>query len=573
MRSTIAYVLPCAVLLALSILAEGRTFQFQATRELTSIQRRAPIDAKGPKIDNIKGIRYTTSVTVNGKDVVVLLDTGSTDLWVAPPGGIGKFNDSAIPLDLKYGDGSYGVSGTIGVAPFEMGDFKIEQQAFLNAKENTIAATTELGIHGVLGLAFQHGTASPINLAIKSKYGMDATWGRSVLHNIFEKNPDEPNFIAIDLARSDDMEDVVGGSFGIGEYDEKWAAVVNAPPLPLFPRGADRWTVLLEGIKVNGETIKLKPSTAKPPAPAGSLVALLDTGAPPITVPSYITDAIYSKIPGARLYKGPDASRWFVPCNGTASVSFTLGGQDFPLNPVDLTDVETMDDGTTSACMASITSTDEKGLPFEALLGTPFLRNVYTVYDFGDKQPDGTNGDPYIKLYPQTDAAKAAAQAPIIRAKTMQGYPPEIDAEKLNAEIDAAMGGTTTDPTSVTGEKDGESLLEAAGSSGGGSLGPAMIGLLAANLIVTIIVAVFGILNCRRHKGEASSSRSGGGTFSTVSSWAPTLGKPYASVPASDVEEGKISSWTRQPKPYASGPKEGEEGDKLLYGQPTAYAP
>ncbi|KAF5335998.1 hypothetical protein D9611_006300 [Ephemerocybe angulata] len=40
------------------------------------------------------------------------------------------------------------------------------------------------GIYGILGLAFQHGTASPINLKIKKRFGMEATWGRSVLHNI-----------------------------------------------------------------------------------------------------------------------------------------------------------------------------------------------------------------------------------------------------------------------------------------------------------------------------------------------------------------------------------------------------
>ena len=47
---------------------------------------------------------------------------------VYPPGGLGTFNDTGLPLELHYGDGSYGVSGTIGVAPFEFGDYKIDQQ-------------------------------------------------------------------------------------------------------------------------------------------------------------------------------------------------------------------------------------------------------------------------------------------------------------------------------------------------------------------------------------------------------------------------------------------------------------
>ena len=82
-------------------------------------------------------------------EVLVALDTGSTDLWydplllltllpsqsivsrVAPTVDIGTFNDSGIPLELLYGDGSYGVSGTIGVAPFKLGTYDVPQQGTL----------------------------------------------------------------------------------------------------------------------------------------------------------------------------------------------------------------------------------------------------------------------------------------------------------------------------------------------------------------------------------------------------------------------------------------------------------
>jgi len=47
---------------------------------------------------------------------------------VIPPGGIGDYNDTGIGLSLRYGDGTYGVEGTIGVAPFEFGPYRIEKQ-------------------------------------------------------------------------------------------------------------------------------------------------------------------------------------------------------------------------------------------------------------------------------------------------------------------------------------------------------------------------------------------------------------------------------------------------------------
>jgi hypothetical protein len=50
---------------------------------------------------------------------------------VDPLGGVGSYNDTRIPLSLNYGDGSYGVSGTIGIAPFEFGPYRVENQGLL----------------------------------------------------------------------------------------------------------------------------------------------------------------------------------------------------------------------------------------------------------------------------------------------------------------------------------------------------------------------------------------------------------------------------------------------------------
>ena len=125
----------------------------------------------------------------------------------------------------------------------------------------TITGFLELGIYGLLGLSFNVASASPINAAVHAVYGPEATWGKSVLDNIFEQHPDEPNFIAIDLARTDDLEDTSGGSFGIGEYDSRYLAVKNAPKLAQFPKGGDirsliqsKHNVLLPGVNSNHYT-------------------------------------------------------------------------------------------------------------------------------------------------------------------------------------------------------------------------------------------------------------------------------------------------------------------------------
>lgn len=241
---------------------------------------------------------------------------------VIPPGGIGAFNDTGIPLDLSYGDGSYGVEGTIGVSPFSFGPYQIERQAFLNAAQSTIGGLQENGIFGLMGLSFDFDSASPINAAIKSIYGDDATWSRSVLRNLFAQNPAEPNFIGLDLARTGDLEDTTGGSFAIGEYDSRFAAVQTQPKLAQFPKEGDRWTTLLEGISVNGNPVTIDSTIAG--VPAGKAQVLLDTGDPNSIFPLSVLDGIYSQIPRSALYNYGGSRVWIIPCNTTAHVEFTF---------------------------------------------------------------------------------------------------------------------------------------------------------------------------------------------------------------------------------------------------------
>lgn len=190
--------------------------------------------------------------------------------------------------------------------------------------QSNVQKLHELGIDGLLGLSFNVRRSSPINHAIQSLYGEGATWGHSVLQNIFDQHPDQPNYIAIDLARTHDWEDTDGGSFGIGEVEEKYAAVLNTPKLPQFPKGGPRWTVLLEGIKVNGSPIELKSRISG--VPAGRMQALLDTGDPNAIMPTFLRNAIYSNIPGAIFWDTEDGDRiWIVPCNSTANVVLTFG--------------------------------------------------------------------------------------------------------------------------------------------------------------------------------------------------------------------------------------------------------
>ena len=60
---------------------------------------------------------------------IVLYSRNMRDIRVLPddrPDGL--YNVTDISVQMRYGDGSYGVDGAIAVAPFQMGTFNVSQQ-------------------------------------------------------------------------------------------------------------------------------------------------------------------------------------------------------------------------------------------------------------------------------------------------------------------------------------------------------------------------------------------------------------------------------------------------------------
>ncbi|KAF9530508.1 aspartic peptidase domain-containing protein [Crepidotus variabilis] len=501
------------------------------------------------KVGNVNDMRYTTNITVNGKSVTVALDTGSTDLWVNPPGGIGPFNDTKIPVTLAYGDGSYGAKGTIGVGPATLGTYTVEKQAFLDVTQSTIKGLDDIGVYGILGLTFDLAQASKINDAIKAIDGDDATWGHSFLHNVFDQHPDQPNFIAIDLARSDDLEDTVGGSFYIGEYDPTYAGVAKAPHLTQFPEGGNRWTILMEAIEVGGSAVPFKTSIKG--VPSGQAQTLLDTGNPNALFPTSTWNAIYSKIPGA--VTSSDLGVWILPCNTTTLVELTFGGEKFPIHPLDLSTIsepiDLPDGRTVTACVSALQGADgfsDDG--FEVALGDSFLRNVYSVYDFGDAKTK-----PYIQLLNQITPDKAVAQVASIRGKTLATLPIEISPAELLQIISSdsnALPTSTDTPIEPTGKssannKSKTSTSELSTDGNGLNLnvdtedlkkyGLIAIGLLCVNALIGVVLIVFAVLNCVR-KGATRKS----GPIMASSQYAPVkLQDDYGHAPSSYATEPK----------------------------------
>ncbi|CAK5272198.1 unnamed protein product [Mycena citricolor] len=391
---------------------------------------------------NKYNVRYTTNITISGRVVNVVLDTGSTDLWVMPPDGLPAFKDTGINTKIVYGNGYDYVAGDIGTGEFQLDSYIIPNQAFLKVNDASAAeqGDFQLGIYGVWGLGFNTPGSSRINDAVTQAYGSSATWGQSALANIFAQDPTKADYIAISLSRNGDSAGSADASLAIAEYDTHYTQVANAPRLSQSPPGSGSWTVTLDSISVGGK--KLNWPTTLQNVPRGKNIVAVDTGTTNAMLPAAQIAAIYGSIPNAvfaanaqlRIPQTQYSSTtgvWVVPCTASISVSLTFGGQTFPIHPLDMTDIQIVasPDGKSqyTVCIGSFTDVGTIVSGFsDGLVGDSFLRNAYTVFDFatGGNVPPGTT--PFVQMLSVTDATKAQADYLSVRRALLRSYPPEL---------------------------------------------------------------------------------------------------------------------------------------------------
>lgn len=156
------------------------------------------------------------------------------------------------------------------------------------------------------------------------------------------------------------------------------------------------------------------------------------------------------------------------------------------------------------------------------LLGDAFLRNVYSLFDYGDFT--GEKGDQvanaYIQVLALTDPEDALADFNRSRSAALAQSPPEATFEILQQEVQAANNSTTTSTSSKSSPTSNGKAVENAVQSDDlqdsasvvdkfNAYGPAIIGLLSGNLLVGIILCAIGLSVCiKRGASVGSASRS-----------------------------------------------------------------
>ncbi|KAH8829525.1 aspartic peptidase domain-containing protein [Flagelloscypha sp. PMI_526] len=381
---------------------------------------------------------YTVPIKFGAQELSVMLDTGSSDLWVLStncsstdclslPKYSPSLSSSYVTLNeafsLSYLLGS--VTGSVGEDTLTLGPYQILQQAFALANATNGLGLASSGMSGILGLAF------PLAASITS--------GQTVLQNIFSALPESNRFFAVKLSKHNAPQNASTSSFTIGSLDHDIANDTSQfHNIPVSRVGGDNynyWKVPLNSVTVNSTSIPLPTSLV---AGSETPLAVLDTGTTLILGPHSAVDAFWSSVGqlGKVVRKNNETGRWEVRCERAIQVSLTLGMESFPLDPAEVNWKPIDMDG--SWCLGGIQANDEVESG-DWLLGSTFLR-VSVVFPHINHRPSliysnqnvyvlhyGANSthEPHIGLLPMINATEALYQFRSLRAN--DNLPPTTD--------------------------------------------------------------------------------------------------------------------------------------------------
>lgn len=171
------------------------------------------------------------------------------------------------------------------------------------------------------------------------------------------------------------------------------------------------WTVQLSNIALNNTIFNVNSTYRSIGVPS---IAVIDAGTNGIYGPEQDVAQVFTKIKDARQVA---TGQWAVPCNTQATLGFSFGGRYVNLQPSDWMYAAVAG---SSFCLAWPVASPSVGDGVDWTLGTPFLKNVYTVFSYG------INGvqPPQIGFLPLTDTVptptNSSAPVPITPAAPSQ---------------------------------------------------------------------------------------------------------------------------------------------------------
>ncbi|CAO3640499.1 unnamed protein product [Cunninghamella echinulata] len=293
------------------------------------------------------------------KEFTVLIDTGSSDL-ILPSiecnttcDGHKKYtgSDSSTSSELndsktiQFENGET-ISGTVYTDSVTMGGLNVpSQHLFAPNSYPSSLATDKFSPDGILGLGFQ--TQSQIQQS-------------PFFQSLYQTNQLDAGVFGLSLKNS-------GANLFLGGVNSaEFQGEITYTPITL--EGA--WQIDVNSIQAEGSLVF-----------KDKLNAYVDSGSEPIITDPHTAEKIFSSIPGSKR-SAVDENIYVVPCDSIPSISFTIGGKMFSIDP-SLFNLGKEVEGS-SYCVCALMGTGND--PNTLILGSVFLQNVYSVFDMKESR-------------------------------------------------------------------------------------------------------------------------------------------------------------------------------------------
>ncbi|KAF9898600.1 hypothetical protein BX616_003831 [Lobosporangium transversale] len=311
-------------------------------------------------LTNARNLGYTGIISLGTppQSFEVVFDTGSDMIVITsdqcqgtcesmPHYTCNTCSKTPFSYNITYGDGSWG-AGPIVADTVAIGGLVIHDQQILDVTRSALDLSAYgPGIAGLVGLM----PTSPVTNAIPP------------LETIFKEKLLDMNVFSVYLTPS--LVNKQGGSFLFGGIDStKYTGSLNYVPISTgFGTSRGMWFIDADGAYIGNTPV---PGYKTSPW-------LFDTGTSFIAVPIDFARAFHATLPGAVFSESDQV--YNVPCTGNTTFGITFNGIKYE---VPYLDYVARIRGSTN-CISMVMPLGNYEI---FILGDPFLRQVYTVYDF-----------------------------------------------------------------------------------------------------------------------------------------------------------------------------------------------
>ncbi|KAF9180187.1 Vacuolar protease A [Haplosporangium sp. Z 767] len=310
-------------------------------------------------VTNARNLGYTGTIVLGNppQSFRVVFDTGSDMIVITSDKCQGHCEDmphytchsctkTPYSYNITYGDGTWG-AGPIVADTVAIGGLVIHDQQILDVTRSALDLSAYgKGIAGLVGLM----PMSPVTDAVPP------------LETIYKSKLLDMNVFSVYLSSS--LKQDQGGSFLFGGIDKtKFVGELNQVPVSSgLGIGRGMWYIDADGAFA-GETPV--PDYKRSPW-------LFDTGTSFIAVPTAFAQKFHENVPGA-VYSPAD-SVYTVPCTGNTTFGVSFNGIKYEVPYLDY-----IASAGNSVCVSLVMPLGDYEM---YILGDPFLRQVYAVYDF-----------------------------------------------------------------------------------------------------------------------------------------------------------------------------------------------